>query len=134
METSRKTALAALALLFVSQFFQYTSSGQTTMTIDFSTHLISGGLPYGGETGWGLHAWWFHLPLCGLFAYLLYTAPRSVGIYWAGLVLFIIMGLGNGFGGTLGIISIAIYGYAIYKKTKEGASEKAVNQSTNTTD
>ncbi len=124
METSRKIILSAIALLFISQFFQYGATGHTTMTMDFGRNLIYGGLPYGGETGWALHSWWFYMPLMGLFAYLFYTSCRPVTIYWACIVLFILTALGSGFGSILGGISILIYGYAVYKKIKENTDSK----------
>lgn len=124
MVSSRKTILAAIALLFVSQFFRYNDIGHTTITMDLGKNLTYGGLPYGGETGWELHSWWFYIPLMAVFAYLFYTSPRSVIVYWLCLALFVFAGMGSGFGGILGGISILIYGYAVYKKVKENSKKK----------
>jgi len=119
MESSRKIILAAIALLFISQFFQYGATGHTTITMDLGKNLTYGGLPYGGETGWELHDWWFYLPIMALSAYAFYKAPRSIAIYLCCLVLFILAGLGSGFGGILGGVSLLIYGYSVYKKYRE---------------
>ena len=121
MERSRKLALAATGILFISQFFQYGARGQTTMTMDLGINLISGGLPYGGESGWELHAWWFYAPLMALFAYLFYTSARPVFVYWLCLPVFVLTALGSGFGSILGGASILLHGYAVYKKIGEDA-------------
>jgi hypothetical protein len=121
MERSRKLALASMVLLFISQFFQYGAKGQTSIKMDLGRNLTYGGLPYGGESGWELHAWWFYAPLMAFIAYFFYTAPRPVILYWACVALFVLTAFGSGFGSILGGISILIYEYAVYKKIKEGA-------------
>ena len=127
MESSRKIMLGAIALLFFSQFFQYEDIGHTSITMDFTRNLTTGGLPYGGGNGWNVHAWWAHLPLVVLFAYLFYSAPRHIAVYWISALLFIFMGLGDSTGGAMGLISIAVYGFAVYKKIKEQRVAKSTS-------
>ncbi len=118
MEKSRKTILAGLALLFISQFFTYEPSGHTTITMDLGRNLTTGGLPYGGGNGWHYHTLWAALVMAGI-GWFFYSSSRNIVIYIIALLLFIGMGLGSGFGGILGLISIVIAGYSIYLKSKE---------------
>ena len=125
-ETSRKIALLALAVLVISQFFPYELEADYQTTIDRGSGIgiVNPGGQAGGHSGWEIHsALWFYLPIMGLFAYLFYNSPRSLTVYWVFLPFFLVTGFGPNIGGIMGIGSILIYGYSIYKKIKEKAKE-----------
>ena len=109
--------IAAACLLFVSQFFIYSSSQFFRPSVDMNLNYHGGALTP-SETGWDLHSWYSGL-IIGLIAYLFFSKSRPLIYYIVSIMIMLLLALGNGTGAIMGIISVVIAGYAIYLKTKE---------------
>lgn len=135
VEKSRKYLLAAIALLFFSQFFQYDSDWFTPGWYSYSSGYYYGGYYHYGETGWQYHGW-AGAGLIGAAAYYFYKSQRKIRDYYIVLPIIVLLGFGGSTGGTLGFFAMLIAGYATYTRWKEVKAEKAATlpqQNTTTT-
>jgi len=116
MEKSRRYMSSAACLLFVSQFFNY-SKRDFGISIDSNLNYHGGHLMR-AETGWDMHSWYSGLIIV-IIAYLFYSNNRPLVYYIVSTIIMLPLSFGEGNGAIIGVISIAIAGYAIYLKTKE---------------
>ncbi len=113
--------LSAVGLLFISQFFNY-SKRDFGISIDSDLNYHGGHLVK-AETGWDMHSWYSGLIIV-IIAYLFYNNSRSLPYYIVSTVVMLPLSFGEGNGAIMGIISIAVAGYATYLKTKENKMAK----------
>jgi len=109
--------VGAACLLFISQFFNY-SSREFTRPVTDSNLQFHGGSLTPSQTGWESHSWYAGL-IIGLIAFLFFSNTRSLPYYIISIIIMLALSLGNGTGAIMGIISVAIAAYAIYLKIKE---------------
>ena len=109
--------LAASCLLFISQFFNYSTSEFVKPMTDINLNYY-GGSYTAAKTGWDWHSWYSGLVIA-LIAYLFYSKTRSMVFYILSVIFMLADSLGTGLGANLGMISVAVAGYAIYLKRKE---------------
>ena len=109
--------VTATCLLFLSQFFTYSERifVKPDMDTDFSFHNGSLTLE---KTGWDWHSWYSGVVIA-LIAYLFYSKTRSLFYYIVSIVIMFALALGTGTGATMGLISVALAGYAIHLKRRE---------------
>lgn len=113
--------LSAACLLFISQFFNYTKR-DFGISIDSDLNYHGGHLVK-AETGWDMHSWYSGLIIV-VIAYLFYSNIRILPYYIVSTIVMLPLALGEGNGAIMGIISIALAGYAVYLKTKENKMVK----------
>lgn len=109
----------AFIIVSGSQFFSYSSEILQPPNLSSDNQRYYGGYDIGAADGWSFHPWTYLVPVMAVLAFLFFTKPRSIGLYWVALVPVVLFGFGGGTGGVLGAISMAFAGYATYSKKKE---------------
>jgi hypothetical protein len=124
-EKSRKYILYAIALLFVSQFFNYDSDWFIPPSYSYYSGYWYGGYAHYGESGWQYHGW-LGAGLIAVSAYYFYKKQRLLRSYFLVLPVVIILGFGGNTGGTMGFFAMLLAAYAVYTRRKEIKAEAAL--------
>ena len=123
LERSRKILLMSIALLFISQFFRYSSDIFSAGFYSFYHRSNVGAYYYEGGSGWSYHGWLGGLIIALAAVYFSYS-QRKLRDYWIVLPFIILLGFGGSVGGIMGFLSMLLAGYSIYLRRKEAKAEK----------